>query len=548
MKTSTSTEAAPGKHPPIPAGVGGVPFLIFLAITLLVFGRALFNDYAYDGSLLLGRMSEPAAKPLAIILDPANYGSGTGVMSWRPLGVLAMLALDIRLFHLDAGWSHGLNLLIHATSAWLLFVLAGLLNPRGRRESHWLAGLLFCVHPLVSEAVLCAGFRFDLLAQLFSLLSITTLLWGMQGGSVPSGKWLAAAAGWFLLGLLSKENAVLVVVMAPFLVLVTSGDRAAAARTGVLFLAVTGLFALAWVRFRYAGYTTAYFGGAGRAVGVANFLVSAVEVYTLKLLAPWPLRVDYAFQPVGELLDSRVVVAIGVLVVLGIVSIAPFIPGWRKERRLTGEGLCGATGLLWVLLGFAPVAQLVPVPDPVAERFCYVPIAGVALLAGALFATCAAWKPEGRRWMWPAALLLLGVLAALSYLRTRDWRDDVTLNIANWEQSGDERPVARRSLGALYLAVAAREGSRGRGEASREALDRARRNLALLMESPSPPKAEDLRLYGVLELMSGHRDEARKLALRALELAPNDPEVVLLGVRSGAIGPTADDGTSPPGL
>lgn len=486
--------------------------LLFLIVGFLTFGKSLTNEYVYDGQLLLSRIADTERVPVSIVLDRENYGTATGVMSWRPLGSLGHLVLDIRLFGHHAPLSKALNIIIHALNAWLLWLLIGRLM---REEDsievpRLLAAMLFLVHPLTTETVLCTGFRFDSQALLFTLLAALAAV-------TLAPRHLAAAAGasalLLLLGLLTKEIAVVGLPMIPLLVWMTTRDlRRAAIVAGALFSAFVAFF-LVWRLFRFPEYPDQYLGGGGRLLGVANFLVSSVEIYLRKFLLPYPLRVDYQFEPVGLLVHSRVVIA---LVVLAALLAGVAVAARRHHLVLAG--------VAWLFFAFLPVSQVVPIPDPVAERFTYVPMAGVGLITAGVLALLLRDHAGRRRPMIAAAAIVLVAWAGLSHARAWDWRDNVTLNIANWERPNDRRPVALQKLAALYLRRA--EDARRTGDTTLAAhsFRRAGGALAELLSS-QPDDFQGNRLFAIWHMQAGDIEQALLHARRADEIRPNDPAV-----------------------
>lgn len=480
-------------------------FGVLLAVTLLVFGRALFNEYAYDAELLLPRWAVDNPPPFSILWDSKNFGPATGILSYRPLGAFLFMLLDGRIFGGNPALSNLVNHLLHAANGWLLLGALRLFTKE--KFAAWGSALFFLLHPLVTEVVYCAGFRFDLLALFFTLLGLRAVL---DGDGPPTPVRIALAAGCVLLGLASKEIAIVALPMIPLAVALRErSTKAALPLAGALFF-TTVAFLVVWKHFQYAHYPDKFLGGGGRVLGIANFLVSTTEVYFRKLMLPWPLRVDYRFEPVASVAHVRVLVALLVMLLLG--------GAWALLVRREKLALLGVA---WVVAAFLPMAQLLPTPDPVAERFCYVPLAGVAMIVAAvLMAEVRSRCP--RKPLRTIMIVILALCAAVSFRRGADWRDDLTLNIANWEQPGDKRPVAHENLGALYLLRAARPEA----QAAAKAVDlaTARRHLDELLRA-APDNPDGLRMMGVWHLMHNDREEAARFARRAAELAPDDPKV-----------------------
>jgi hypothetical protein len=493
------------------------PLLLLLAF--LVFGRALFNEYAYDAVMLLGRLDAPGARNLSILVSPDDYGPASGVMSWRPLTTLTHIVLDKGLFANTPALSHALNILLHAANAWLLFLLIRRLqwSTDGSSEpaTEFFGSLFFLLHPLVTETVYCAGFRFDQMALLFMLLALlATLRSRPPGEENPMGRvWpftLAALAT--ALALLSKELAAAVVVLAPLVLLLQERRAKGPLLLLILLTIVFALFAALWFQFRYENYTTRFFGDGGRMLGITNFLVSVKEIYLQKFLIPWPLRVDYAMDPVASAGDPRALTAFAVLALLAVAAV---LFSWR-------EPLC-LVGTCWVILTFLPVSQIVPIPDPVAERFAYVPMAGAALFMTGLLRMIMLKRRAGRLVGIPLLAMLIP-MAVLSHARGWQWSDDLTLNIANWEAEPNPDAHALEYLGAVHLLAADRAWKEFDDPTARRHLEQARARLTELL-AREPSNGQGHRLMAIVHLRSGDRDSARRHAEQARLLIPADERI-----------------------
>src|SRR4030095_2393397 len=103
---------------------------------------------------------------------------------------------------------HVVNFLLHWTNAWLVFVIVRRLA--GRRDVAALSACLFAVHPVNTEAVTNIVGRADLLATLCVLFGGWCYLKSLE----DTGSWrfwLALLAVSACLGVVAKENAVMIV-------------------------------------------------------------------------------------------------------------------------------------------------------------------------------------------------------------------------------------------------------------------------------------------------------------------------------------------------
>jgi hypothetical protein len=179
----------------------------------------------------------------------------------------------------------------------------------------------------------------------------------------------------------------------------------------------------------------------------------------------------------------------------------------------------GWLAAVWVVAALAPVSQLVPIPDPVAERLVYSALPGFCLLL-ALFL---------HRLPRPVLLGLLLLLAGMTAARGLDWRDDRTLNLRNWQY--DDRPVGLRPAAALFVdsALAQHDPAAARRLAG-EAMVRLGR-----LEAQMGADGEIRRLQALALMLQGDLANARLRAAEAAALDPADPRSAALVARLAAM-------------
>ncbi|PYI76761.1 MAG: hypothetical protein DMF04_07930, partial [Verrucomicrobia bacterium] len=171
-KTTRAIPARPRKN------VGGIVVsgiaLSLIIITLLLFGRTFgypfinFDDPAY----ILERPEITRGVTLSGIAWSFTHSHGG---NWHPLTSLSHM-LDCQLFDGHAGAHHFVNVLLHALSASLLFlVLRRMTAGPNQTGSVWrsaLVALVFAIHPLRVESVAWIAERKDVLSGLFFMLTL----------------------------------------------------------------------------------------------------------------------------------------------------------------------------------------------------------------------------------------------------------------------------------------------------------------------------------------------------------------------------------------
>jgi hypothetical protein len=400
------------------------PALVALA-AVAVFAVTVSYQFAYDDHSVIveNRLVHHLANWPQILTSP-----------WWPRGLYRpftslTLAANWTLDPGDPAGFHGVNVLLHALAAALVWVLGTRVMgaPGGVA-----AGLLFAVHPVHVEAVANVVGRAEVLATVFALAAALAYLrygeWAGDPGDGSRRRGLAAAGtlAATVLALASKESAFAlpgVLLAADWAAAAAAGVslRERLARTwplwaGVLLVAVGWLFVRAAVVGGLAGDLPAP-GLARTTMGERiAIMLPVVPEYLRLLLVPARLSVEYSpdFLPVSTRFGLR---ALG-----GLLALACCVAAAVALRR---RAPAASAGLLWAGTALFVVGNvLVPSGVLLAERTLYLASAGVCLALGAL------WALLHRAHSAPAVVLLalvLGLGAARSYTRAGIWRDDSTL-------------------------------------------------------------------------------------------------------------------------
>jgi protein O-mannosyl-transferase len=389
--------------------------LAVAATALIVYAGALWNGYALDDVLVIA--SNPLTHRLSGVWQafwepywPAAFGAAM----YRPLPI-ASFALDLQVDHVV--WLHLVNLLWHAAVS----VLVAFTTRKwtGSDTAAWLAGLLFAVHPVHVEAVANLVGRTELMAALFTILSVSAAL------ALDRPVWSLAALA---LGLLSKENAAIAPALIGWGWLLGLGRptwrRARAYVGGWAVLGIAYLIVRWGVLHPYERlhHVAAVFVGAG-AGAIRLTAVAAIGDVVRLFVFPLTLRADYSPAErtlVTSPIDARFLVGVICLLVWGgLVWLA-----WRRGRPIV------AFGLGWVAIAVLPVANLIfPTGVLVAERTLYLPSAGLALAFGAVLARL----PRPRAILLAAAVVGLGGLRTA--LRVPVWRSTLTVTMSVLDDS-----------------------------------------------------------------------------------------------------------------
>ncbi len=432
--------------------------------------------------------------------------------NWHPLTWISLM-LDCQLYGLNAGGYHLTNVLLHAATTVLLFLVLRAMT--GRFWPSAVVAALFAVHPLHVESVAWVTERKDVLSGLFFVLTL-----GAYVGYVRHRfSWLRylAVMVFLALGLMAKP----MLVTLPFVLLLLDywpldrmalvpGERAPVLqgrRSGrfsllarlvlekvpLLALVVVSCAVTIWAQRQALG-SAEYFPWSWR---IGNALISYVA-YLGQFFYPAGLAVLYL--RVGlELPLWKVFGAL--LVLLGITGAV--LLGRRRCPYLL-------MGWLWYLGTLVPVIGLVQVgSQTMADRYTYLTQIGLYIaLAWGVADVCRSWAY--RHWLCGiASASMLLVLTGCAWRQTSFWRESEVLWIHTLACTS-QNSVAHSNLGRIV---------EGRGRVD-EAIAQYRRAVEIL---PSyAPFHNDL---GKALAGQGRLDEAMDHYRKSLEIQPDNAVV-----------------------
>jgi len=401
------------------------------ALAVLLYLGALSNGFALDDVSIIATNS--------LVHRWAELWQAFGQPYWPPsLGAAMYRPLPIASYALDwqtgsAVWMHAVNLLWHAAAS--VVVAALLWRQTESAKAALLGGAVFAVHPLHVEAVANIVGRAELMAALFTVLSVYAAL-------EYDRLWLSLGA--LILGLLSKETAATVPALVAWGWML--GIHRPSRRRMLVYGAGWVAVALVYVAVRWAilhpyarmEHLAAVFVEASP-LAVRLTTVAAFTDVTRLLVFPLVLRVDYSPAErtlVTSPLDGRFLAGVLCFVVWAVLLVL----AWRRGRRVE------AFGLGWIAIAFLPVANLLfPTGVLVAERTLYLPSVGVAIAVGAWLKDA----PARLYWMVLGAVVLLGGLR--TSLRVPIWRNSRTVTLSVLEDSPRSFSGPARMIG-IYLA------------------------------------------------------------------------------------------------
>lgn len=194
--------------------------LVVVLLTAWAYGPALDAPFVLDDGRNI--IDSPAVHWTEFSLENVGDVLDSSLLRSRPVANLSF-ALDHLRVGLEPRGFHITNIFIHLTVGvliwWLCCVFARVTtNPGKHTESSWAIAIialvpvaLFLVHPLNTQAVTYVVQRMSSLAALFTIVAFASYLTARYKLTSSSGRWYLIAIISWLLGLCSKENAVLLI-------------------------------------------------------------------------------------------------------------------------------------------------------------------------------------------------------------------------------------------------------------------------------------------------------------------------------------------------
>lgn len=507
--------------------------------TLAVYGQVISHQfinldddlYVRDNPMVIGGLTLKGMTWAFTTFHSAN---------WHPLTWLSHM-VDSQLFGRNAGGHLVVNALVHLSNTLLLFVFLKRVTGVSWRSA--IVAALFALHPLHVESVAWAAERKDLLSTFFGLLCLLAYVRYVEK---PSRKKYALVAVWLTLGLIAKPMLVswpLVLLLLDYWPLrrlewrAADGIKRFAKDWLPLVREKLPLFCLIVPSMVVTYIAQAHSSAVSSLIAVplswrlANSLVSYAKYLFLSF---WPkdLAIYYPFSHHAAPPWQWV----GALILLGAITAVAFRNARERSYLIVGW--------LWFVGTLVPVIGLVKVGDQaMADRYTYIPSIGlfIALVFG-LADLANTWR-MGRVSIATATGVTILLLASLTTLQVRRWRDSETLFAYVLSVTSDNVFIqnhlgsvlnrqGKHAEAILHFAEALRikpdffDALANMGLALRQqgkAAEATNFYQRALKVKPDSVKVHMQLALALVEQEKG--DDALQQFYEAMELAPNDPDI-----------------------
>lgn len=313
----------------------------------------------------------------------------------------------------------------------------------------FISAILFVAHPMHVASVASICQRKDLVSGFLLFISLNLYLsFRMRGRNHLYILSIIA----YILTIFSKAT----VMTIPLFILSVewfspSGKRVSAVRSLLLsvpFFLISAVFIMIESRFLHqTGVLSQLFSSTVSMPTRLATAVMAVFYYFKLMIVPYPMLLIHDFGFVKNVFAPLPIIAGFGVVVLVAVSAA-----LRQRAPIIG------TGLLLILVTLIPVSGLIPSNTLIAERYLFLPLAGFAMIIGASVQWMLQKGGRSRLVGIMVLMLLVTGYSILTIKRNPDWRDNLTLLLAN-ARDLPGKPGIYYQVGSEYFALGKEEAA-----------------------------------------------------------------------------------------
>lgn len=443
--------------------------VLLIILSVLPYLYTIGNNFVYDDKFTITNNYLIRSWHKIPTIFTRSYFTDSGELSYRPV-VTVSYFIDYTFWHFNPAGYHLTNLFLHSLNTLLLFFLLVSFFPAIKAETQkelstpahphdrrivipkpfagrtfipFIASLVFCTHPVLSEAVNAVSYREDILVTTFYLASFLFYYRLVHQGK--SILWYAASLICYFMGLFSKEMAITFPILVGLFDFLSQGRNSITFRriyyyTGYLLVSVFYVL----VRFAFLhNPVESYIPYPDNSLWVNFLTMSKVMAFYIKMLFfPMHLNADYVVSNTISLSETSFILSFFLIVSLGVIVCRLFF--YHKILFFSA---------LWFFVTLLPVMNVIPIENIMAERYLYIPLVGFCILGSTLLGYGSNLNLKYK------ALSLSGICILMSLIlvgfswqtceRSKVWFNDLTLwseTVKNSSQSSR----AHNNLGVLY--------------------------------------------------------------------------------------------------
>ncbi|MEZ5053765.1 MAG: hypothetical protein R2807_03190 [Chitinophagales bacterium] len=427
--------------------------VILILIGLFLYFPTIQYDYALDDYFINTELpqKEQGIEGLFSVFKTRFNNS-----DYRPILTLSYAIENYFSGSPNPAVSHGVNIVLYLLLCISIYFLLRQLPLGEHRNIFALAiTLLFLTHPIHTNVVCNLKSRDNILSMLFGILSCWVIFQSFNKKKSTSILLYLLASLFFILAILSKYDAVSIVLFLPFLILLFYGKERwkHAAFIFILFFFLQVFFysilpnlliasPINEKAITYVTYTENPFFDVGNLFSKIAMAAVTFFYYLKFLLVPYGYWYYFGYDQVAlyPFFSWQTVLCVG----LGIVFLVCSIYAWKKDKLLA-LGLISTLIFLVYCLNF-----IVPVAGIIADRYAFMASLGFCITIIAILYKI---TPKNTTLFFLSTIVIASIWFAFSYQRSKVWKDSITLienDIPHLEKSYEAQRIAAMTYMEKY--------------------------------------------------------------------------------------------------
>lgn len=489
-----------------------------IIISIICYANTLKNDFVYDDNItIVNNYAIQKANNISQLVNK-NYFALSGELSYRPVVTLTYF-LDYAIYGSKPWGYHLTNIFLHVINGLLLYKFLLILNSSNKLKpaSPFISNttlffvLLFMSHPVLTEAVNGISFREDLLVFLFFVAAFNLYI---KSKSILTSNihqsviiYIISCILYFL-SLLSKEMAVTFpLILYSYERLYRGNNNDSSSRLLAIYkigyIVVT--MGYLYIRFFY------FFNPIEKNI---NSWLLKDRILTLPLLIlnylklsifPISLSADYNLTPIKSITSP-------IFIISTVISLFLLATVFLTKKRQIDISF----GMLFFFITLMPVYNLIPLSNPFAERYLYLPMVGLAIVALSITSMPTFYirmhSSNYRGILKVILLIVIFIFISLTVQRNGAWENGYTL----WSDTLKKSPNSARAHYGMGLSYDSKY-------MLNDAIREYKESIRLVPSNPDSLSALGLAYYKMASENVYNKqfvEEAFRLYMSALNLDP----------------------------
>ena len=437
---------------------------LFMLMAFVLYGNTLGHQYTQDDAIVIydNMYTVQGVKGIPGLLTKDTFfgffkeeGKQNLVAGgrYRPLTPV-MFAIEYEIFGKQPFWGHLFNIIWYGFLGLVVFKLLNLLFRSNGGEKgiifSAIATALYMAHPIHTEAVANIKGRDEIICMLGAVSALYFMLMRID---TEKAKYSVFAGLCFFAALMSKENAITFLAIAPMALMLFRSQSLTSALKSTLPLIIPTLAFLV-IRTSILGFDT---GGTPNELMnnpfiklVGNQYVSfsagekiATILFTLGkyiqlLFVPYQLTHDYYPRHIDIMHFGDVKVLASMCVYIFAIVFAAY--NWNKNKVVS-------FAILFYLITLSIVSNVVfPIGTNMSERFMFMPSLGFTILMAYIIQKIAG---ENRTILYGLVGVFMLLYTAKTTTRNAVWKDDFTLFNTDVKTSSNSAKILNAAGGSL---------------------------------------------------------------------------------------------------